>query len=173
MNQEPMWTKSPLSKGKKEIVRRSADKIYAPCFHTWGVDKNKSLAFGYVSGYRYNDWRERKKEHMLHFRDNIYLRAGKAVRRYFDRLYKLPHKACRKNNGQTKITKARKEDGELSSSSSSSSSSSGESSEDEAQEKTESEEHQSTCSGTYSCQSCKARRKGELIETGSESDEIR
>ena len=51
--------------------------------------------------------------------------------------------------------------------------SSGESSEDETQEETESEEHQSTCSGTTSCQSCKARRKGELADTESGSDEIR
>merc|ERR1712139_234715 len=120
-----MWTKSPLCRVKEDLVRRSARKIYAPCFHTWGVDKNKSLAYGYVSGYRYHDWRERDKENMLHFNDRVRQRAGKAVRRYFDRLYKLPHEACRKNNGQTKVTKMTKpskEDGELSSSSSSSSS---------------------------------------------------
>ena len=119
---------------------------------------------------------------MLHFRDNVRQRAGKAVRRYFDRLYKLPHKACRKNNGQIKVTKTTKpckEDGELSSSTSSeassteASSSSSESSEEETDEETESEEHQSTCSGTTSCQSCKARRKGELEDNESGSDEIK
>merc|ERR1712015_360210 len=97
LNSEPMWLKRMLAGAELEVVGRSASVMFAPCFHSWGLDNSKGWSMqvdgrtrGGINGYRFADWREREQKNMLHFNDAVRFRAGQAVLKYFVRLYKLP-----------------------------------------------------------------------------------
>merc|ERR1712015_273756 len=163
LNRQPMWTKKTLSSSKEEIIRRSVAKVTAPSFHTWGVDRAKSIDHGYVSGYRYYDWREREKGNMLHFNDRVRARAGKTVIRYFERLYNLPTK----DQLEAKIPRTKYQSVKPKASITSEPSTSA-----DMPETDDTDGHRSENSGKYSCQSCRARKRGELVESGNDSEEL-
>ena len=92
-----MWPVKMLTRAESELISRSSSLVYAPCFHTWGLDNGKGWTMqvggrtrGGVNGYRFQDWREMEQKNMLHFNDKVRFRAGLGVLRYFGRLYKLP-----------------------------------------------------------------------------------
>ena len=53
-----------------------------------------------ISGYRFSDWSERDPQKKLHFNDQVRLRAGRCIIKYFRSLYKMTEKDLRKERDE-------------------------------------------------------------------------